>query len=500
MDSSSSSSSNGGVVTSISSSRTTTTTRSQRMAGAAVAVGLTMLLATATASSILHHHQTPPHPHEEQVTTSTTTTTTTTTVHPPAAVAAGTNSKLPLSSPTTHLLPQESCNEEELNASDSCWEPPPAQTALRSSPLLVAARQAQHDAFASTATNGPAMMIGEGIDETGFYQSIRLQAPTHNNNNKNDSNDVSHNKNSPILYQTRSHYQDIQVLQSQAYGKILVLDGVVQLTERDADSYNEMMAHVPMFEHPHPQRVLIIGGGDGYVLHEVLKHDTVTHVDHVDLDGSVIETCQQHFAWGAQAWADPRVSLHIADGAAFVRNAPPGTFDVIIQDSSDPWTWGPDGSPVELPSAVLYEPDHFAALFRALKPGGLLNLQAETLNIPSDLEGIRTWREQAQGVGFARARYGSLMISSYPTGQIGFLLCETAAPSEPEQGAPSERRIVERYQQMVQQGKATSYYHPPLQTSSFILPLWAEQYIYSDAKEEESMLSEDVATATPVVG
>ena len=96
----------------------------------------------------------------------------------------------------------------------------------------------------------PENSTGEYISETGFYQSITL------------------NNQEPII-ETRSKYQDISVVESDYYGKILVLDGVVQLTERDANSYNEMMAHPAMFSHPSPKRVLVIGGGDGYVLSEV---------------------------------------------------------------------------------------------------------------------------------------------------------------------------------------------------------------------------------------
>uniref|UniRef100_A0A7S4HI37 PABS domain-containing protein n=1 Tax=Odontella aurita TaxID=265563 RepID=A0A7S4HI37_9STRA len=98
--------------------------------------------------------------------------------------------------------------------------------------------------------HGKANVIGEYIAETGFYQSMRLT------------------EDAPIV-STRSKYQDITVVESDYYGKILVLDGVVQLTEKDADSYNEMMAHIPMMSHNAPSRVLVIGGGDGYVLSEV---------------------------------------------------------------------------------------------------------------------------------------------------------------------------------------------------------------------------------------
>lgn len=92
--------------------------------------------------------------------------------------------------------------------------------------------------------------VGDGETETGFYQSITVS------------------EESPI-YKTKSKYQEIEVHESEYYGKILVLDNVVQLTQRDADSYNEMMAHIPMMQHKEPKRALVIGGGDGYVLKEV---------------------------------------------------------------------------------------------------------------------------------------------------------------------------------------------------------------------------------------
>jgi spermidine synthase len=203
------------------------------------------------------------------------------------------------------------------------------------------------------------------------------------------------------------------------------LDGVIQLTERDADSYNEMMAHMAMMQHKRPKRALVIGGGDGYVLSEVLKHDSIEHVDHVDLDENVIEACKNNFFHGRKsAWDDPRVQLHIADGAAFVDSAANSSYDVVIQDSSDPWTTDEHGNRIVLPSSLLYTQEHFQAIVRILTPAGIFNFQAETFNIPSDVEGIREWRKQALQVGFQRARYGSLYISSYPMGQIGFILCK----------------------------------------------------------------------------
>jgi spermidine synthase len=298
-------------------------------------------------------------------------------------------------------------------------------------------------------------VVGELISETGFYQSIQVT------------------QESP-LYQKQSAFQMIEVRRSPYYGKVLVLDGVVQVTERDGSSYNEMLTHIPMFQNAAPSRILVIGGGDGYVVSEVLKHASVSHVDHVDLDEDVIAICKEHFEW-SEAWEDPRVHLHIADGAKFVATAPDQSYDVIIQDSSDPWTWGEKGERVSLPSGVLYSSEHFANIHRILKPNGILNIQAESLQIPSDLDGIRDWRKLALVVGFESARYGSILTSSYPTGQIGFLLCEkNVAAAETPEG------IERRFARIVDAQQSTIYYHPPLQTATFVLPLWAMKHIYDD--------------------
>ena len=105
-------------------------------------------------------------------------------------------------------------------------------------------------AYANDYDEAPLYRIGEVERSIGFYQAIEMVEDS-------------------LLYSKESKYQEIEVHQSKHYGKMLVLDGVIQLTERDADSYNEMMAHVPMFQHSNPRRVLIVGGGDGYVLKEV---------------------------------------------------------------------------------------------------------------------------------------------------------------------------------------------------------------------------------------
>jgi spermidine synthase len=290
------------------------------------------------------------------------------------------------------------------------------------------------------------------------------------------------------LQSFKSKYQQIDVYENPYYfGKILVLDDCIQLTERDAPSYNEMMSHVALFDHPEPKRVLVIGGGDGYVVSEVLKHRSVTHVDHVELDEGVIQISKAHFPWAKATWDDPRVKLHVFDGAQFVRDAAGGTYDVVIQDSSDPFVVEEDGSMTVLPSNVLYTPDHFFNMNRILSENGVLAFQAETYNIPSSLTGIREWRSVALQAGFKTIRYATIAIPTYSTGQIGMYVCNKQAKKILENGvvemdAKERAVLLERFKAL---SGPTKYYHPRLQSSCFDLPYWVESYIYAGDETTE---------------
>lgn len=266
----------------------------------------------------------------------------------------------------------------------------------------------------------------------------------------------------------QSKYQKIEVYQSVAastdassshFGKILLLDDNIQLTENDAPAYNEMMAHVPMMAHRNPKRVLVIGGGDGYVLAEILKHPSVTHVDHVELDEGVIQVSKEHFWWTKDLWSDSRVTLHLTDGANFVRSAPDNYYDVIVQDSSDPEVVEEDGSTVTvLPSSVLYENRHFIDVHRILSEGGIFVFQAETYNIPSSLKGMKEWRKLALKTGFETVKYATIAIPTYSTGQIGMYVCQKRAQ---ENDVNDSSLLQQRFGSL--SGKPTLYYHPPLQ-------------------------------------
>lgn len=168
-----------------------------------------------------------------------------------------------------------------------------------------------------------------------------------------------------MLYDSETAHQRLKVFRNGTFGRVLTLDDVVQTTEGDNFIYHEMMAHVPIFAHGSASRVLIIGGGDGGMAREVLRHDSVSHVTMVEIDASVVEFSKTYLPMLSQgAFDDPRLELVIADGADFIRSAS-GGYDVIIVDSTDPIG----------PGEVLFSDTFYGHAKRALAPEGILVTQ-----------------------------------------------------------------------------------------------------------------------------
>ncbi len=139
------------------------------------------------------------------------------------------------------------------------------------------------------------------------------------------------------LARVRSDFQDIAIFESETHGRVMTLDGVVQITEGDEFVYQEMIAHVPILAHGAARSVLIIGAGDGGVLKRVLMHAGVTKAVMVEIDGEVIRLSKQFLPGiGGIAWSDPRAEVIVGDGIDYVKKAPDASFDVIIVDSTDP--------------------------------------------------------------------------------------------------------------------------------------------------------------------
>lgn len=211
------------------------------------------------------------------------------------------------------------------------------------------------------------------------------------------------------LYHNKTEHQDLIIFENDVLGRVMALDGVVQTTERDEFIYHEMMAHVPIFAHGKAKRVLIIGGGDGGMLREVCRHQSVEHVTMVEIDAGVVEFCRQYLPNHSNgAYDDPRFNLVIEDGVNFVSQTDL-KFDVIISDCTDPI--GPGES--------LFTSDFYQGCARCLNENGIFVAQNGVCFLQQD-EAINSHRKLSHyfdDVSFYQAAiptyYGGIMTFAW---------------------------------------------------------------------------------------
>ena len=209
------------------------------------------------------------------------------------------------------------------------------------------------------------------------------------------------------LFEEKSPYQTVQIIETESFGRMLINDGIVMTCERDEFIYHEMISHVPLFIHPRPERVLIIGGGDGGTVREVLKHKTVESCVLVEIDPLVVTACKKYLRTIGSEFENPKLKVHFEDGARFVKNQT-GRFDVIIVDSADPVG----------PGKVLFEQPFYEDVFQALRPEGLMTAQGESPFLERELQKklLKTAGGMFSFAGFYN--YNSLV---YPGGLWSFL-------------------------------------------------------------------------------
>ncbi|ETS01789.1 hypothetical protein TgHK011_006091 [Trichoderma gracile] len=256
-----------------------------------------------------------------------------------------------------------------------------------------------------------------------------------------------------VLHHEKSLYQDVLIFKSTDYGNVLVLDNVVQATERDEFSYQEMITHLAMNSHPNPKKVLVIGGGDGGVLREVVKHDSVEEAILCDIDEAVIRLSKQYLPHMAVGFEHPKSKVHVGDGFKFLDDYK-NTFDVIITDSSDP----------EGPAESLFQKPYFQLLHDALREGGVITTQAESpwLHLPL----IARLKKDCKDV-FPVAEYAYTTIPTYPSGQIGFMVCCKDANRNVREPLRSWTKEEEE--------EKCRYYNAEIHKASFILPTFAKK-------------------------
>lgn len=260
-----------------------------------------------------------------------------------------------------------------------------------------------------------------------------------------------------LLYKGRTRFQDAVVFDNGRMGKVLVLDDVVQTTLGDEFVYHEMLAHVPLFAHPNPKKALIIGGGDGGLLEEALKHKGLEQVTMVELDDGVVELAKTHFAELNQgAFDDARANLIIGDGAKFVAETDE-RFDVIMIDSTDP----------QGPGEILFSKEFYKNCKRCLTSSGVLVTQ----NGVPFLQGP----ELTSSVGHFRDLFneGTAYVITVPTYAFGMMALGWAtddASLRKTDLAVLEARFAEA-------GFETQYYTPEVHQAAFALPMYVRRLI-----------------------
>jgi len=211
------------------------------------------------------------------------------------------------------------------------------------------------------------------------------------------------------IFSGRSDFQKIEVLDAYHYGRTLILEGSVQLTEKDEFTYHEMISHIPLFTHPHPEHVLVIGGGDGGTIREVMKHSTVTQAKLVEIDPLVIEKSKQFLSFVSCEMDNPRVEVIILDGIQYVKPYT-GIFDVILIDSTDPVG----------PATGLYQKEFFQDVHKALKDDGIMVAQSESPFFDQQI--VRELYTILKPLFPIRKMYLA-PVPSYPSGLWSFVFC-----------------------------------------------------------------------------
>lgn len=257
------------------------------------------------------------------------------------------------------------------------------------------------------------------------------------------------------VFSAQSEIQRIDVLESKEFGKILVVDGDLMLTEKDEFIYHEMISHVPMAVHPQVEKILVIGGGDGGVVRELAKYDTVEQIDVVEADPLLVEVCRKYFPQMACSLNDPRVHIYHEDGLRFIRSKS-DAYDLIIIDSPNPFGAG-EG---------LFTKEFYGNCFNALHEDGIMINQHESPFYKD--EAFQCQRMHKRIIeSFPISRIYQAHIPSYPSGHwlFGFA-SKRYHPIHDMDGIQWKLR-----------GIQTKYYLPRLHEGVFALPAYVEELV-----------------------
>jgi len=253
-----------------------------------------------------------------------------------------------------------------------------------------------------------------------------------------------------VFFERHTEHQQLSIFANPVFGRMMVLDGVVQTTERDEFFYHEMLAHVPILGHGRAREVLVIGGGDGGIIRELVKHGSIERIVQVEIDAGVIATSREYLPRHSDgAFDDPRLRIVIADGLEFMQRDG-DAFDVIICDSTDPI--GPGES--------LFSAEFYAALPGRLRPGGVFVAQN---GVPfHQMDELCATHRHLRGL-FADTSFYSVAVPSY----IGGIMAFAWASDTPGLREPDREVLTRRFDEA---GISCRYYNPGIHQASFALP------------------------------
>lgn len=257
------------------------------------------------------------------------------------------------------------------------------------------------------------------------------------------------------LFSGQSEFQRVDVFDSKEFGRFLALDGYMMLTERDEFIYHEMIVHVPMAVHPNVKKVLVIGAGDGGVIRELCRYETIEKIDMVEIDELVVEVSKKYLPTTACCFDDSRLNIYYQDGLKFVRTKE-NDYDLIIVDSTDPFG----------PGEGLFTKEFYGNCYKALNDTGIMVNQHESPFYPEDA--ITMQRAHKRIVeSFPISRVYQAHIPTYPSGHwlFGF--------------ASKKYHPIKDFQKTKwnTRGMKTKYYNTGIHVGSFALPNYVEELL-----------------------
>lgn len=255
------------------------------------------------------------------------------------------------------------------------------------------------------------------------------------------------------LYAGQSEFQEVAVVDSHEFGRMLVLDGVFQTSVAEEFIYHEMIAHVPLFIHPNPKNILVIGGGDGGTIREVVKHQSVEVAEMVEIDGMVVDVCKKYLPEISVALNEnhPKLRLKIGDGIKHMQEVE-NKYDVIIVDCSDPIG----------PGEGLFTHAFYQSVYKALKPDGLFVQQTES---PFYHQELITRLQKDISSLFPITRLYLASIPLYPSG----LHCFSIGSKQHDPADADTSRIPDNF--------GTRYHNRDIQKSCFALPNFVQELL-----------------------